>query len=174
MITSERIVGEHTETEIAGFLDRHVRNGEAEMTDFVVRTRDTAWIARRNGVVGDDGRVTVQVPAAEVERFPFAGRQWLRHYFGDCPKDAPSSWLVCAAALEDGQDVADVVEVVADPEVGVLIPGTKRRELGELLAAWDAAAGDPSGDGEHDAGHALAEAVRELLGRADFPDHSRR
>jgi hypothetical protein len=134
MITSERIVGEHTvggrrvnvvETTWRGKPGRSydlvdAETGEtltvdesfdaypsdaqiadaweASLAVFAVRTGDTDWIARNSGVVDDDGRVTVQVPTSEVTEFTFAGRQWLRRYFGDRPNDARSSWLVCPAA----------------------------------------------------------------------------
>jgi hypothetical protein len=68
------------------------------MIEFVLRTSDTAWISRNDGSVDDDGRVTVQVPPAEVEPFTFAGRRWLRRHFADCPQDAANPWLVCPAA----------------------------------------------------------------------------
>lgn len=68
------------------------------MARFVLRTTDHAWITRNRGQVDDDGRVTVQVPDGEIERVPFAGRDWLRHRFADCPKDAPNPSIMCPAA----------------------------------------------------------------------------
>lgn len=68
------------------------------MTKFVLRTADQAWITRNGGQVDHDGKVTVQVPASEVEEVTFAGRPWLRHHFADAPKDAANASIMCPAA----------------------------------------------------------------------------
>jgi hypothetical protein len=72
------------------------------------------------------------------------------------------------AALMDAKDMAGGIvatpdEYVGDPEHHVLMPDAKRQELEELLTAWDVAARGLQRR-EH-AAHALAEAVRALLGR---------
>jgi hypothetical protein len=65
------------------------------MTKFVLHTSDTDWIARHNGQVADNGRVTVQVDT--VEHVPFAGNDWLRHHFTDVPRDVANGWVMCPA-----------------------------------------------------------------------------
>jgi hypothetical protein len=69
----------------------------AKLTPFALRTTDRAWIARNRGKVDDDGRVTVLVPADQVEAFKFAGVPHLRHHFADCPRDMANAWIMCPA-----------------------------------------------------------------------------
>lgn len=69
----------------------------ADTTEFALRTRDAAWIRRHNGHTDDDGRVHVTLPAAKVEKIKFAGKDWLRHKFADCPADFPNSLVMCPA-----------------------------------------------------------------------------
>jgi hypothetical protein len=65
---------------------------------FAVRTDDAAWVTRNHGVTDAAGRVLVQVPAAEVERFERMGRPWIRHTFADVPADALNATISCPAA----------------------------------------------------------------------------
>jgi hypothetical protein len=62
---------------------------------FALRTTDAAWIKRHNGQVDADGRVTVMLPAEQVEKIKFAGKDWLRHKFADCPKGFPNALVMC-------------------------------------------------------------------------------
>jgi hypothetical protein len=64
---------------------------------FALRTTDAAWIERHNGSADEDGRVFVTLPAAEVEEVRFAGKDWLRHKFADCPRDFPNALVMCPA-----------------------------------------------------------------------------
>ena len=77
-------------------------NIAGRLTAFAVRTDDAAWIARNHGTTDDAGRVLVQVPAAEVERFDRMGRPWLRHIFADAPADALNSAISCPAVWVEG------------------------------------------------------------------------
>ena len=62
---------------------------------FKLRTQDAAWIKRHKGQIDDAGRVTVMLPANQVEQVKFAGKDWLRHNFADCPKGFPNSLVMC-------------------------------------------------------------------------------
>jgi hypothetical protein len=62
---------------------------------FILRTTDAAWTARHNGADAGDGRVTVMLPADQVEITRFAGTDWLKHKFADCPKDIPNALVLC-------------------------------------------------------------------------------
>lgn len=64
---------------------------------FTLRTTDTAWTARNHGTVDNDGRVTVLVPANQVEEVTFAGTDFLRHRFDDVPRDMANPWIMCPA-----------------------------------------------------------------------------
>jgi hypothetical protein len=68
------------------------------LVPFKLRTHDDAWIRRNNGRRDSHGRVTVMLPAGQVERIKFAGKPWLRHNFADCPKDFPNSLVMCPVA----------------------------------------------------------------------------
>ena len=70
----------------------------AELTPFALRTTDAAWIRRNHGTVDDTGRVTVLVPADQVEALTFAGAEMLRHRFADCPRDMANAHVMCPAA----------------------------------------------------------------------------
>lgn len=70
---------------------------DADLRQFALRTTDAAWIKRHNGRAGDAGRVFVMLPAAKVEQIKFAGKDWLRHKFADCPKDFPNALVMCPA-----------------------------------------------------------------------------
>lgn len=70
----------------------------AKLTPFALRTTDSAWIARNRGKVDDDGRVTVLVPADQVEALTFAGAPMLRHHFADCPRDMANAHVMCPVA----------------------------------------------------------------------------
>lgn len=65
------------------------------MVPFILITSDAAWIKRHNGVTDPDGRVTVMLPADQVETITFAKNLWLRHKFADCPKDFEYSLVMC-------------------------------------------------------------------------------
>ena len=67
------------------------------MVKFALITRDAAWIKRHNGRADADGRVFVTLPADEVEKITFAGKDWLRHKFADRPKDIPNALVMCPA-----------------------------------------------------------------------------
>lgn len=67
------------------------------LADFALRTHDAAWIRRHNGRDDGDGRITVRVPASEIEAVTVCGRPMLRHRFADCPKDFPSPVVLCPA-----------------------------------------------------------------------------
>lgn len=69
-----------------------------KMAPFALRTSDQAWIKRNGGVVDSDGRVTVQVPADEIETFTFCGKTHLSHTFRDIPKDFGNGAVGCPAA----------------------------------------------------------------------------
>lgn len=69
----------------------------ANLRQFALRTTDAAWIKRHNGRAGDAGRVFVMLPAAQVEEVKFAGKDWLRHKFADCPKGFPNALVMCPA-----------------------------------------------------------------------------
>lgn len=71
-------------------------------TKFALRTTDTAWIKRNNGQLDKDGRVVVQVPADQIERFTFCGKTHLRHTFRDVPKDYPNGTVGCPAMFVEG------------------------------------------------------------------------
>lgn len=71
------------------------RNGSR--AEFAIRTSDEAWIKRNHGVTGNDGRVTILVPASEIEVITFCGNDHLRHYLADCPKDFGNPWAMCPA-----------------------------------------------------------------------------
>ena len=70
---------------------------QADTVAFALRTDDTAWVTRNHGIIWENGRVFVQVPAAEVERFDRMGRPWLRHTFADVPADALNATISCPA-----------------------------------------------------------------------------
>jgi len=65
---------------------------------FALRTGDEQWITRNHAVIGEAGRVFVQVPADEVELVKFAGTPMVRHVFTDCPADAVNAAISCPAA----------------------------------------------------------------------------
>jgi hypothetical protein len=74
----------------------------ADLREFALRTTDAAWIARNNGVTDENGRVTVQVPASQIAAVKFAGNDWLRHKFADCPRDIPNALVMCPAKWVPG------------------------------------------------------------------------
>jgi hypothetical protein len=69
------------------------------LVKFALRTSDTAWIARNDGLTGDDGRTTILIPAAVVERVTILGTRMLRTTLADCPSDfarlalCPAAWV---------------------------------------------------------------------------------
>ncbi len=71
----------------------------ADLAEFALLTKDTAWIKRHGGMVRDDGYAVVKVPVAEVAfitwQFPPGPQNVLRHRFADCPKDFPNPGVVC-------------------------------------------------------------------------------
>lgn len=69
----------------------------AKLTPFTLRTSDSTWIKRNKGTVDSDGRVTVLVPADQVEALKFAGADMLRHQFADCPRDMANAHVMCPA-----------------------------------------------------------------------------
>lgn len=74
------------------------------LTTFALRTEDADWIERNNATRDEQTqRVSVQVPAGDVEHVKFAGRDWLRHHFADAPADAANPWLMCPAEWVGGQ-----------------------------------------------------------------------
>ena len=75
-----------------------------------------------------------------------------------CMSPRGPAYLVAAADSSGAEVQISAVEFVPEP-----ITGMARQELGELLAAWQAAADGPSDDDEHDAAAALADAVEALL-----------
>jgi len=66
-------------------------------TAFALRTDDAAWIARNHGTTDQAGRVTVQVPAADVQKITRMGKPWLQHTFADVPADALNATITCPA-----------------------------------------------------------------------------
>ena len=74
-------------------------------TTFALRTGDTAWIKRHNGVTDETGRVLVQVPASQVEKITRCGQPWLTHRFADVPADALNASLTCPAAWVEAPEV---------------------------------------------------------------------
>jgi hypothetical protein len=64
---------------------------------FKLITRDAAWIKRHKGQADDQGRVTVMLPASEIAAVKFAGKNWLKHHFADCPRDIPNALVMCPA-----------------------------------------------------------------------------
>ena len=68
-----------------------------KLTPFALRTSDSAWIERNKGQVDKYGRITVLVPANEIETVKMAGNDWLRHHFTDCPRDMANPWIMCPA-----------------------------------------------------------------------------
>lgn len=76
-----------------------------ETVPFAVRTEDRAWTHRNNGLYDADGRVIVQVPAAEVSKITSCGRAFLVHTFADVPDDAQNATIRCLAAWVEDPDV---------------------------------------------------------------------
>jgi hypothetical protein len=70
---------------------------DARTVAFALRTSDTAWIKRNNGVTGEDGKTFVQVPANEIDAIKFGPADVLRHVFADVPSDAGNAATMCPA-----------------------------------------------------------------------------
>lgn len=65
---------------------------------FALYTSDMAWIKRNGGVVGADGRVTIQVATFNVKKTMFAGVPHLRAFLQDVPNDIMNCWVMCPVA----------------------------------------------------------------------------
>ncbi len=72
---------------------------------FALYTEDTAWIARNRGTRGENGRVLVQVPAAEVSKITSCGRAFLVHAFTDAPSDSPNAAIRCLAEWVEAPEI---------------------------------------------------------------------
>ncbi len=60
----------------------------SDLVDFALRTIDQGWIKRNNGRPDGQGRIIVQVPAAEVEGVKIGNGDMLRYRFTDYPRDS--------------------------------------------------------------------------------------
>src|SRR5260370_22732470 len=60
----------------------------SDLVDFALRTIDQGWIKRNNGRPDGQGRIIVQVPAAEVEVVKIGTGDMLRYRFTDYTMDS--------------------------------------------------------------------------------------
>jgi hypothetical protein len=68
-----------------------------DTVEFALRTTDAAWVKRNNGRTDDDGRTVISVPLSYIKAVKFAGKNWLRLTFADCPRDIPNATVMCPA-----------------------------------------------------------------------------